>query len=226
MTEFNKKCEGDIDLFEVWDVFVDGRRTIYFTTAVAVCFGLIYFYFNPQKYRVSSPYYVEIYSVVDQQFCSSNMTCLENRFSKKIGDISNNIWLLNDKRREAFIVTENVSKIPEYASDLKSLAKNITSKIYIEANEEIQLIQGEPKFLSADSVTKNIINAKRIIRDVDRGRSAIDFGPVSISKSSPRIEHILVLSILLGAMSGALLVLLRNAIRKRRKHAQSDIHGG
>ena len=62
-----------------------------------------------------------------------------------------------------------------------------------EAESELALIESlsNDSVLATEQVATNLLNAKRVIRSIDNGQSAITVGPVSVVKSSPKMPLIL-----------------------------------
>ena len=107
----------------------------------------------------------------------------------------------------------------EYQSQIEEANIALTNEVYLEATNELALIQNEltDALLGTERVATNMLNAKRIIQFIDNGQSAITFGSVSVVKSSPKVSLILPFLVVLGGMVGVFFILVRNAIAKRKE---------
>ena len=62
-----------------------------------------------------------------------------------------------------------------------------------------------------------MLDAKKVVRALSGGALAIEFGNPSIVQVAPKKSLVLALSVVLGGMIGVIFVLIRSAVRTRRK---------
>lgn len=107
----------------------------------------------------------------------------------------------------------------EYQSQIERANVALTNEVYVEATNELTLIQTEltGALLSTERVATNILNAKRIFQSIDNGQNVATFGSVVIIKSSSKVPFIVALSAVLGGTIGVFFILIRNVIKKRKE---------
>jgi hypothetical protein len=107
----------------------------------------------------------------------------------------------------------------KYETIFSDALSRVTESIRNEAASELASIESlsNANMLATERVATNMLNAKRIIQSIDNGQSAMTLGFVSVSKTSPKVPLILALSVVFGGMIGVFFILVRNAIRKRKK---------
>jgi capsular polysaccharide biosynthesis protein len=214
MNEINKVQDDEIDLFELFQTLWDGKWLISAFVAFATLIGFGYSQVAQPKYDVSVPHSFNVYSVSVQQICGSNIGCMEAETKKRLSTLLKGEWHSNISLTATAPLDLN-----EYQSQIEEANIALTNEVYLEATNELALIQNEltDALLGTERVATNMLNAKRIIQFIDNGQSAITFGSVSVVKSSPKVSLILPFSVVLGGMVGVFFILVRNAIAKRKE---------
>lgn len=216
----------EINLFDLCELLWDQKWVVAIVMGVVIASGLAYSQIVVHQYEVTIPYKVNIYPVSEREFCSNDAACLEFRTANEMADHLQDGWTIDSKNFTMSLVTDNPSSVADYDAAKKELAKTFTSEVYRKANADVALITGglDEHMQSADVVAADLLNAKRVIRDVEGGQNAVDFGSVVIVRNSPRVGLILALSALLGGFGSALYAVVLNAFRKRRDRALMNVH--
>lgn len=224
----NQTQEYEIDLFELCKTLWDGRLLISGCLILTVLIGLGYSQIAQPKYDVSISFKNNLYSPNTQQFCLTNIKCVEQINNKKLLYLLGSGWTIDNKEANLLLSTKLLLDISEYEAQIERIKLAITDEIYAEAEDELEAIQtglqSEMRYVlwGKESVTRNMMNAKRIIKFVDGGKSAVNFGSVSVSKVSPKVYLILTMSLILGGIIGATYVLIAHAIQKRKKNLAQE----
>jgi LPS O-antigen subunit length determinant protein (WzzB/FepE family) len=128
-------------------------------------------------------------------------------FEPKVGPAvivkSNQLPILND--------------IFKYATHISRL---LSDEYVVRAKDELNIIETRFKDFSTanDAVITQILSIDRYVVSAEQGSSVLAIQRPSMpSKVSPKSFHILILSLILGGTVGAFFVLVRDAIKKRRK---------
>ena len=124
-------------------------------------------------------------------------------------------------RKSSTLSFSTFSPLEQNQYDVQIQQANIafTNEVYLEATTELAFMRTEltDALLATERVATNMLNAKRVIKSIDSGQSAISFGSISVVKSSPKVPHIIAVSVVLGGMVGVFFILARNAITKRKE---------
>ena len=218
MAEVRPTLDDEIDLFELFETLWAGKWLISAFVVLATLIGFGYSQVAQPIYDVSVPHSFNVYSVNAQQICrndiSSDINCMENETKKRLSSLLEGEWTSNIS-----ITTTAPLDLSEYQTQIEQANIKLTNEVYADATSELALIQTEltDALLSTEIVATNMLNAKRVIHSIENGQSVITFGSVSIVKSSPKVSLILALSVVLGGMVGAIFILVRNAITKRKE---------
>ena len=214
MAEVRPTHDDEIDLFELFETLWAGKWLISAFVVLATLIGFGYSQVAQPIYDVSVPHSFNIYSASAQQICRSNINCMENETKKRLSSLLEGQWTSNIS-----ITTTAPLDLSEYQTQIEQANIKLTNEVYADATSELAVIQTEltDALLSTEIVATNILNAKRVIHSIENGQSVITFGSVSIVKSSPKVSLILALSVVLGGMVGAIFILVRNAITKRKE---------
>ena len=222
MSEVRPPYDDEIDLFELFETLWEGKWLISAFVALATLTGFGYSQVAQPKYDVSVPYRVNVYSVLSQQICESYTQnqkddCLANGtlgyFIERLGGG----W--RSKGNTITFSTPTPSAVNAYADVLSNALTSTNEALRSEAISELASIESvsNNNVLATERVATNMLNAKRVIQSIDNGQSAINFGSVSVVKSSPKVPLILALSVVLGGMIGVFFILVRHAITKRKE---------
>ena len=216
MNEINPVQDDEINLFELLQTLWDGKWLISACVVLATLVGFGYSQVAQPKYDVSVPYICNIYPVSVKQNCGKKVGCMEKQTIKRFLSLLGNSW--RQKKSTLSFKTSSPLDLSEYKSQIEDANTAFSNEIYTEATSEINIIQTEltDTLLSTEIVASNMLNAKRVVMLIDSGKNTITFGPVSVVKSSSKVQVILVLSIILGVMLGVFVILVRNAIAKRK----------
>lgn len=219
MSEVRKKYDDEIDLFELFRTFWDGKWLICTFAVLITTIGFVYLQVAQPVYSVSIPYKVNAYSVSIQQMCASDSIeaktrCMELRATKQLVSLLDDGWDSN-----LSLLTKSPLGTSEYIAKIERANLKLTNEIYIEAKAELAIIQTglSDALLSTERVATDLLNAKRIVQTIDNGQSAVSFGSVSIVKSSPKVPSVLGSSLILGTVIGLFSVLVRKAQRNRKE---------
>lgn len=214
--------DDEIDLFELFEILWSGKWIISAFVVVVLLMGFGYTKVVKPKYKVSVRYELNLYSVRDQQFCAGDasvLECFDSTGEKRLKAFLGAGWSKEKKRSEFSFITQEPSNVDYYLDEFQKHNQAITNEMLNEANTELLLIQTEidDALISTERVATNTLNAKRIINSINNGELAISFSTPSITKSSPKVTLILVLSFVLGGMLGVAFILVRDAILKYKK---------
>ena len=215
--EINQVQDDEIDLFELLQTLWDGKWLISACVVLVTLIGSGYSQVVQPKYDVSVPYTSNIYSVGVSVKCSRNVGCMDAQTIKRFLSLIGNSW--SQKNSTLSFKTSSPLDLSEYKSQIEDANTALSNEIYTEATNELNMMQTllKDSLLSTDSVAIYVLNAKRVIMSIDSGKNTISFGPVSVVKSSKTVPFILVLSVILGVMIGVFVILVRNAIAKRKE---------
>lgn len=218
MPEVRPTYDGEIDLFEFFETFWDGKWVISFFIALAALIGFVYSQFAQPKYKVSAPFVINAYSVSTQQICVDDTRCMELETTKRLLSFLDDAWS-NEKNSVFSFSTFSPLELNEYEAQLVRANAKLTNDVYTEATTELTLIQTEltDALLNTERVATNMLNAKRVIQSIDNGQSPISLGSVSVVKTSPKVLFILASSVVLGGMIGVFLILVRSSLKKRKE---------
>ena len=214
MSEVSPRYNDKMDLFEFFESLWDGKWRFSAFVVLATLIGFGYSQVAQHKYDVSVPYSFNVYSVGVQQLCDRDIDCMEAETKKRLSTLLKGEWDSNIS-----LITTAPLDLNEYQSQIDEANIALTNEVYLEATNELALIQNEltDALLSTEIVATNMLNAKRVVLSIDSGQNAISFGSVSVVKSSPKVPLILALSVVLGGMVGVFFILVCNAITKRKE---------
>ena len=219
MNEINQVQDYEVDLFEFLQTLWDGKWLISACVVLATLIGFGFSQIAKPKYDVSVPYICNIYSVSVQQNCRSKIACMESQTIKRFLSLLGNSWRQKGKSSTLSFKTLSPLDFSEYQSQIENANTALSNEIYTEATNELNIIQTglTDTLLSTETVARNMLNAKRVVMSIDSGKNTITFGPVSVVKSSSKIQFILVVSVILGVIIGVFVILFRSAIAKRKE---------
>lgn len=212
----------EIDVLELFKILWVGKWIISAIILIVVMFGFGYSQIAQSKYRVSVPFSLEVYPVIIQQICQNDDVCAKRMISERIVALAKRKW--NIKGDSLILKTSKPSDTSTYEVEMEGLDRLFASELYDEASNEIHLIETQIKgdLLATDAIVINMLNAKRLIQMYDSGKSFIIFGDVSIKKTAPNVELILILSVVLGAFLGCSYIIIRSVTKVRRNNFKSE----
>ena len=213
---------NEIDLFELLETLWDCKILITCFVSFALAIGFGYTLTAQKKYKVSVTYTTNLYSIGSQQNCFANSTCLDIEAARKILRYIDKNWNVSSVNQSVSLTSSTPLSSSEYIEAFQIANDKITENILTEAKAELHLIETElnDALLGTERVATNILNAKRVITAIGRGESAVDFGEPSINRIAPKSNLIIVLSALLGGITGLVFVISRKAIHYRREIKQ------
>ncbi|MEX1214996.1 Wzz/FepE/Etk N-terminal domain-containing protein [Saccharospirillum sp.] len=222
MSDTRPSYDDEIDLFELFETLWDGKWWILGCVAIAISMAFGYTQLASVKYSISASYSINVHSVGSLQLCEQSpgvAGCLNSEGSQRVLKVAGSDW---SKGQNSTLIqtTLNPDSMEEYEQTLSGFEESVTETVLKQAKAELNVIQNEltPALLGTERVAANMLNAKRVIAAIEENDiSAVSFDNLSISKSSPNIALILVMSVFLGGMVGVFYVLIRNAIYKRKK---------
>lgn len=222
MSEVRPTNDDEIDLFELFQTLWDGKWLISVFVVLATLIGFGYSQIAKPKYDVSVRYTTNIYSLSIQQTCSNvgrRLECMEAEVIKRIRYWAGDSWIKKKKNSPLSFSTSSPLKQSDYQAQIEQASTALTNEVFVDATATVAIIQTEMNdtLLSTEVVATNMLNAKRVIQQIDNGQSVVTFGPVLISKSSPHVALILVSSLVLGGIAGMFFTLGRNTLAKRKK---------
>ena len=217
MSNTSPKSDDEIDLFEVFDALWDGKWMVGGFVVLAAVVGFLFPRIASLNYSVTAPYTFNFYTVASLQTCAHNVGCIESELIKRIAAEVNDEWDLAQRPLAMSQSTPDPLALQEYHLMLESVNQRLTSNAYNEALTEVMLIQSElgGALSTTEIAATNLLNARRVIENVEGGRSLIDFGPVDIDE--PKASRILFLCVVLGLFVGVFFVLVRKAARERKE---------
>jgi capsular polysaccharide biosynthesis protein len=218
MSEVRPPYDDEIDLFELFETLWDGKWLISAFVVLATLIGFGYSQVAQPNYKVSVPYRVNISSVFSQQMCNSKDCLADGTLNILLESLSGE-WEVSAKYKTITLMTLSPFSLNKYETIFSDALSRVTESIRNEAASELASIESisNANMLATERVATNMLNAKRIIQSIDNGQSAMTLGFVSVSKTSPKVPLILALSVVFGGMIGVFFILVRNAIRKRKK---------
>ena len=220
MTDVRPTYDDEIDLFEFVETLWDGKWLMVAFVVLAALMGFVYSQVVQPKYDVSVTYTPKVYPVSAQQNCVSNIPCIESEAIKRFLSIVENSWS-KDKNKNYTLSFSTSSPLEQndYDVQIEQASAALTNEMFVEATTELAFIQTElaNALLTTESVARNMLNAKRAVKYIENGHSAITFGSVSIVKSSPKVPRILSFSAVLGGMIGMFFIFFRNVLMKRKE---------
>ena len=206
MSEVSPRYNDKMDLFEFFESLWDGKWRFSAFVVLATLIGFGFSQVAQHKYDVSVPYSFNVYSVGVQQLCDRDIDCMEAETKKRLSTLLKGEWDSNIS-----LITTAPLDLNEYQSQIDEANIALTNEVYLEATNELALIQNEltDALLSTEIVATNMLNAKRVVLSIDSGQNAISFGSVSVVKSSPKVPLILASSGVLGGMAGVFFIFIR-----------------
>ena len=224
MSQDHYSYDDEIDLFALLTTLWDGKWLIVSYTVLASLIGFGYSQAAQSKYNVSVPYSLNnIDSFSKNTICPKNDNCLAYLLSTG--------WTKDKKKLSLKLSTKSPLDITEYESQLEHANKVKTNEIYMSAKENVLFIKAELKeylsilktelpenYFIGNVGFRQILQSKKIIQSIDNGNTALTFGPIFISKISPKVPLILIISAMLGGILGSSIILIRSAILNRKKN--------
>lgn len=219
MNEINQIQDDEIDLFALLQTLLDGKWLISACVVLTTLIGFGYSQVSQTKYNVSVPYFCNIYSLSVKENCGNRVNCMESQTIKRFLYLLGNNWRQMKKTSTLSFKTSSPLDLSEYKSQIEDANTALTSEIYTEATNELNIIQTEltDTLLGTEIVANNMLIAKRVVMSIDSGKKAFTFGPVSVVKSSNKVQPIIVLSVILGVIIGVFVILVRSALAKRKE---------
>lgn len=218
MTIHQKIADDEIDLFQLFSTIWRGKWLIIGLMVVFLVVGFAYTQTKPPSYQVSASYQVNLYPLFSQQFCesNSNLNCLVAGTMREALNLFEPSWQVQwqGKAKKIEFTVANPLSAAAYSEHFSVLALALTKRFKQQAEQELSFINANTNtnFQSSTPVAINILNANRNLAAIDKGMLAIEFAPPLV-KSTSKTTLVLCLALLLGAMLGVCLVLIRHAYR-------------
>lgn len=207
-----------IDVLELLEILVKDKWRVLAIMAVFFIAGLSYVQFTSIVYQVRVPFRIELNSVAALQLCGRDYGCLSREAGKEILRFSGPPWTIDNGA--LILTTASPESHKNYESQLARTEKALTEATLKSAKAEQMIIeeQLDKALLGTERAATNMLNAKRIILDIEQNNiPAIQFSVVSIDKIKPRTLFILAGAIVLGFFIGAAYVFLRAAVARRQR---------
>lgn len=223
MSVITPSNDGYVDWFKFLRILLDSKFFIGAAVVLAALIGFGCSQIMTPKYRASFYYAINFYSVGVQQICGNQRGCMaaesRHRFRQLMGSEWETIKRLGDRRRILSTSTESPLDAEKYKTQIERINVTLTNEAYVEAKNEIAIIQTEltNALLNTERAATNMLHARRLIQDIDSGQTFITVGAVKVVKSSPKVNLIVALSVVLGGLIGVFFALVRHFIKKRKK---------
>jgi len=213
----------EIDLFELAEQLWRGKFIIVMTVVLALSVGgAVSLLRTPQPgtdYTVAAEFTHTVYPVLAQQNCAGNMECLNSFSNQALAQFIESDWAFAGSSLN--LITESPLEEAQYEAQLTAVGKALTEQTLADARAELSLINESlnPALLGTERIATSVLNATRVITALESGDSAITFKSVVISPPTTpasKTRIILAMSLILGAIGGAFIVLIRNGFQNRR----------
>lgn len=210
--------DDEIDLFELIASLWAGKWIIVASCLATTLSALLFLASAKSRYEVASELNSNIYSVVALQHCDGRIDCAHGALLNEAVSLLGNGWEASRDGSSALLETTQPSTPESYQQDFIRVANMLKQRLHVEAQSEIELISEDltDALSSTERVATNILNAKRVMHAIDAGHADVYFDVVSVTRTSPRAQLVLALSLILGSLMGSIIVLTRNAILSRR----------
>ncbi|MGL5336971.1 MAG: Wzz/FepE/Etk N-terminal domain-containing protein [Enterovibrio sp.] len=223
---FSSAADDEIDLVELFSTLWEKKWWIVGTIAIFLFAAATYLRITPPKYKVSAPYQTQIFSVVAMQLCPNNEACLKDSTLTAVAqnlikvqaqdDFAQGSWqyVTNGNRFEFTSYSEQAKE--QFVTQLDLAAKLTAQEILANAHTELGLLQIglHAATLGTERVATNHLNAKRVIRMLEKGQPLIaPIGQIQVTKT-PKSALTLVLAALLGGMLSCMAILLQHTFSK------------
>lgn len=218
----------EIDLFELLEQLWRGKFTILGTMVLALAVGagvsVLKIIPPATSYTVSTTFTHVIYPIVAQQDCGGNKACLDGFANQSLSLLIDGNWGFSDNKLS--LVTDSPLSEEQYDAQLTAVTNAATDEIFIRARSERILINESlnPALLGTERVATSLLNATRVMANIESGTPAISFEPVVISpptQPKSKTPSIIAMSLVLGCIFGSVIVLLRNALQSRREQSSA-----
>ena len=197
----------------------------FMTVALVIGFG--YAQVVQPKYNISVPYRVAVFSILSHQTCETkNMIrkyqqgpdCLSEGTLRIFMESIGSDWVLNNAQKAITFTTSSLLPFNDYEAILSKASKTTNEALKAQAKLELELLESplNGNLFATERVATNLLNAKRMIKSLDAGKSAITFGPVKVIKS-PDIPKVMGFSVVLGGIIAAFFVFVWDAVKKRKE---------
>jgi len=213
----------EIDLFELAEQLWRGKFIIVMTVVLALSVGgAVSLLRTPQPgtdYTVAAEFTHTVYPVLAQQNCAGNMECLNSFSNQALAQFIESDWAFAGSSLN--LITESPLEEAQYEAQLTAVGKALTEQTLADARAELSLINESlnPALLGTERIATSVLNATRVITALESGDSAITFKSIVISPPTTpasKTRIILAMSLILGAIGGAFIVLIRNGFQNRR----------
>ena len=214
----------EIDLFELAEQLWRGKFIIVMTVVLALSVGgAVSLLRTPQPgtdYTVAAEFTHTVYPVLAQQNCAGNMECLNSFSNQALAQFIESDWAFAGSSLN--LITESPLEEAQYEAQLTAVGKALTEQTLADARAELSLINESlnPALLGTERIATSVLNATRVITALESGDSAITFKSIVISPPTTpasKTRIILAMSLILGAVGGAFIVLIRNGFQNRRR---------
>lgn len=207
-------CETDeLSFLGLVKYFFKYRLLISICAILGGIVGVGLYMATPKQYRISSAYHVNIYPASVRNLCTSIsaggslskfIDCLDQQIVGQIEALSAEHWIF-----EGSIVTKKTSHPLSafvYEDSLKEIETQYNQLIFQDSQTDLEIISAEmdPRVLATDAISGAFLAAKRNLKMINQGRSAITFQPVNVTKTSRNVFVLAFAATLLGAFIGML----------------------
>ena len=213
------------DVFDLLETLWNGKRLISAFAVFAAFVGFGCLQVVQPKYVVSVPLTMNIDFISARQMCSEHKKfskCIESTVTDRLVSLLDNDlgWQKGrGPRLEIFASTFSPLDVKEYKVPLDRAIEVLSNQVYSEAKNDLAFMEkgGADAILGTETAARNILSAWRVVQFIDSGRNIITFRSISVVKSSPKLLLTLALLALSGGLIGALVVLVRNRMKKRKE---------
>lgn len=193
--------DDEIDLFELLQCIWNGKWMIICCTVAGLAFGLVALKFKPAVYEANASLLLNYSSVSNYQLCEA--------YSDKRSEclISAEEDTLETPLSETFTSIDDTEK---WKVSIEKAISDRSNEIFNSAKIEKEIILSLPVAIqSTERTSTNLIQAERIISEVNQGKPFAEITSISVKNKSYAL--IPVLGVILGFMIGIFYVLIKNA---------------
>ncbi|MGL5291704.1 MAG: Wzz/FepE/Etk N-terminal domain-containing protein [Vibrionaceae bacterium] len=222
---FSSGSDDEIDLVELFSVLWKKKWWIVTTIAIFLAAAATYLHITPPKYKVSAPYQTQTFSVLAMQLCP-NEACLKDSTLTAVAqnlvkaqaqdEFAQGSWQYVAKGNRFEFTSYSLKAKELFVAQLERAAEVTAQEILANAKTELSLLQIglHAATLGTERVATNHLNAKRVIRMLEKGQPLIAAADDIEVTTTPKSALILVLAALLGSMVSCMAILLHHAVNK------------
>lgn len=200
----------DIDLFDLLETLWAEKFVILATAVmpVLISFGLLHN--STPTFKVRAPYLVVVAPIGG-----------EGTIANKIALVTDAEWV-SDGGSALLLTTKSLGPVADYQYKLAEVNQSLGTHMLSEAKEVSELIEQRipSELLSTEAVAAQLLEAKRVIFQLERNDRPLLFGTISTSDSNRYPLLLNVAIALCGALLGSFFVLFKKTLRDR--HLATD----